>query len=245
MPSPVALCLYLFFLFLPTGPGGVETPAVSGLHPRSVTVTWITPSQPNGIITNYTLYLHPSSVSALDSSMTLNSSLGPNSSPAPSTEGRYLYTRHNLRPTSNLTTFSSSQLSISTVRAQTNNPFSGSRPGISQDYQNDSSRINNIRQGSGSNLFQYSESKTISNVNPSPSLFSSNPGYNSTSMNTDHFIKQDLFHRLSNSSSAASDSSSSPVSATVPGNTTSYTFLNLLPYHYYNLQVQYVALALW
>ncbi|XP_053172998.1 usherin [Scomber japonicus] len=75
-------------------PGALDTPAVSGLHPRSVTVTWVPPSQPNGIITNYTLYLHPSSVSALDSkhssvfssSMTPNSSLGPNSSPAPSTE---------------------------------------------------------------------------------------------------------------------------------------------------------------
>uniref|UniRef100_UPI0037E7E888 usherin n=1 Tax=Semicossyphus pulcher TaxID=241346 RepID=UPI0037E7E888 len=38
-------------------PGAVDTPAVSGLHPRSVSVTWVPPSQPNGIITNYTLYL--------------------------------------------------------------------------------------------------------------------------------------------------------------------------------------------
>ncbi|XP_044201958.1 usherin [Thunnus albacares] len=227
-------------------PGALDTPAVSGLHPRSVTVTWVPPSQPNGIITNYTLYLHPSSISALDSkrssvfspSMSLNSSLGPNPSPAPSTEGRYLYSRHNLRPTSNVTTLSSSHISISTVRAHTNNPFSSSRPGISEDNQIESSRVNNTSRGPGFSSFHHTEPNTISNVNPSPSLLLSNPEYNSTSLNTDHFIKQDTIHRLiSHSFSAASDSSSSPLSATVPGNTTSYTFLDLLPYQTYNIQL--------
>uniref|UniRef100_A0A4W6FW95 Usherin n=1 Tax=Lates calcarifer TaxID=8187 RepID=A0A4W6FW95_LATCA len=47
-------------------PGPVDSPTISGLHPRSVTVTWDPPSEPNGVITNYTLYLWPSSVSHLD-----------------------------------------------------------------------------------------------------------------------------------------------------------------------------------
>lgn len=232
----------------------MDAPAVSGLHPRSVTVIWVPPSQPNGIITNYTLYLHPSSISALDSkhssvsspSITPNSSLGPNPSPAPSTEGGYLYSRHNLKPTSNLSTLSSSNISISTVRAHTNNPFSSSRPGISEDDQIESSHVNNISQGPVSSSFYHAEPSAISSVNPSPSLLLSNPEYNPTSLNTDHFIKQDTLQRpISNSSSAASDSNLPPLSATVPGNTTSYTFLDLLPYQTYNLQVQYVTLASW
>ncbi|AWP01780.1 putative usherin-like [Scophthalmus maximus] len=48
-------------------PGPVDSPTVSGFHPRSVTVTWVPPSQTNGIINNYTLYLWPSSISPLDS----------------------------------------------------------------------------------------------------------------------------------------------------------------------------------
>ncbi|KAM7406312.1 hypothetical protein PAMP_000697 [Pampus punctatissimus] len=226
-------------------PGAVDTPAVSGLHPRSVTVTWVPPLQPNGIITNYTVYLHP--IFALDSkpnsgsspSMTLNSSLGPNPNPTPSTEGGYL---HYLRPTSNLTTLSSSHISISTPRAHTNNPFSSSRPGISEDNQIKSSHVNNTSQGSGSSSFQHIEPSTISGANPSPSLLE----YNSSSLNTDHFIKQDPLHKpnqISNSYSA--ELGSSPLSATVPGNTTSYTFLDLLPYQTYTLKVQYVVLALW
>uniref|UniRef100_A0A667ZN39 Usherin n=1 Tax=Myripristis murdjan TaxID=586833 RepID=A0A667ZN39_9TELE len=47
-------------------PGPVDAPAVSGIHPRSVTVSWLPPFQPNGLITNYTLYLHPGSSIAVE-----------------------------------------------------------------------------------------------------------------------------------------------------------------------------------
>uniref|UniRef100_A0A3B5AVF4 Usherin-like n=1 Tax=Stegastes partitus TaxID=144197 RepID=A0A3B5AVF4_9TELE len=56
----------LVFFPLSAGPGPVDTPAVSGLHSRSVSVNWVPPTQPNGIITNYTLYLHSGSVTPLD-----------------------------------------------------------------------------------------------------------------------------------------------------------------------------------
>uniref|UniRef100_A0A3Q3B8L8 Usher syndrome 2A (autosomal recessive, mild) n=1 Tax=Kryptolebias marmoratus TaxID=37003 RepID=A0A3Q3B8L8_KRYMA len=40
-------------------PGPVDTPTLRGLHSRTVSINWAPPSQTNGIITNYTLYLHP------------------------------------------------------------------------------------------------------------------------------------------------------------------------------------------
>ncbi|CAL8351742.1 unnamed protein product [Merluccius merluccius] len=39
-------------------PGPVATPLVVALHSRNVTVSWLPPSQPNGLITNYTIYLY-------------------------------------------------------------------------------------------------------------------------------------------------------------------------------------------
>uniref|UniRef100_A0A672FK37 Usher syndrome 2A (autosomal recessive, mild) n=1 Tax=Salarias fasciatus TaxID=181472 RepID=A0A672FK37_SALFA len=44
-------------------PGLINAPTVSGLHSRSLSITWAPPAQPNGIITHYTLYLHPTSTS--------------------------------------------------------------------------------------------------------------------------------------------------------------------------------------
>ncbi|XP_070762485.1 usherin [Enoplosus armatus] len=183
-------------------PGPVDTPAVSLLHPRSVTITWVPPSQSNGIITNYTLYLCPSSTSSLDlkpssvssTSTTLNSSLGPNPNLLPSIEGDS--TRPKLLP----------------------NPFSSLRPDNTEGNRTESTR--------GSNTSH-------------PSLSLSNPQHNATSSNTEHILKQDPFHRpRSGLFSTASDSCSSSLSVTVPGNTTSYTFLDLLPYQTYSLQME-------
>lgn len=55
----------------------MDTPVVSRLHPRTATVTWAPPAPPNGIITNYTVCLCPSSVCSR--STALNSSANPNS----------------------------------------------------------------------------------------------------------------------------------------------------------------------
>lgn len=250
------LMLFLFFYFFPSlcifssslfssGPEPVHSPTVSGLHPRSVTVTWLPPSQPNGIITNYTLYLKPSSVSSS------NSSLGPKLSLFPSTEGVFPNLDHNLIPTSIGATPASGLISMSTFNRMTNdssttpdaklnvvNPISSVRPGFTEDKHIDSSHISNTSQGHGSISFHPTEPST-SSVSPGSSPY--NPGYSGTSSNTEHFIKHDRLHSpLSSSFSDASDSSS----VTVPGNTTSYTFLDLLPYHAYSLQVLHIILCI-
>ncbi|XP_069030560.1 usherin [Embiotoca jacksoni] len=239
-------------------PGPVDTPTVSGLHPRSVSVTWVPPTQPNGLITNFTLYLHPSSVTSLDSKLssvsgtisTLKPSLGPNPSLLPSTEGAYLNSGHNFRPTSNFTTpQGSSHMSMTSVNTGTNNisstiqdrthnflpnHFSTLRPGIVEHSQMESTRLSNVSQSPSSILLHHTESNTTS---ISPSLSLSNPGYIATSNNTEQFIKQDPL-RSPTSSSFNAASRLTPLSATVPGNTTSYTFLDLLPYQTYSLQVE-------
>ncbi|XP_070688414.1 usherin [Pempheris klunzingeri] len=234
-------------------PGQVETPAVSGLHPRSLMITWAPPSQTNGIITSYTLYLWPSSVSFLDfkhssvssTSATLNSSSGPNPSLLPSTA--YVYSGYNLRtsspstPGSNhitMSTVNNNNVSSSTIQGITPNffpsLFSSLRPGITEE----STRGGNTSQGPGSIPLQPTESGAAI-ANPSPGLFVSNPEYITTSSNSENVLEQDLFHRpISGVFSAASDSSSSALSVTVPGNTTSYTFLDLQPYQTYSFQVK-------
>ena len=228
--SSIYLFIYLFiYLYLPAGPGPVDTPAVSKLHPRSVTITWDPPSEPNGVITSYTLYLCLSSVCS-----SLNYSLGHNLSLLPKTEGAYLNSGHNPIPTSHLTTTGSSFISMSAVKTGSNDSsstiqgtkpntlphhFSSMRPGTTDD--NQSTRGRNTSQGPSSISL--------------PGLFLSYP-YNASSSNSE----QDPFlGPVSGLFSAASDSSSSPLSVTVPGNTTSYTFLDLLPYQTYSLQVQH------
>ncbi|XP_068597953.1 usherin [Brachionichthys hirsutus] len=67
-------------------PGPVDTPTVSGLHPRSVRITWVPPSEQNGVIASYTLHLCPGSFSRTN----LNSSLNPNPQLLPNIEGGYL-----------------------------------------------------------------------------------------------------------------------------------------------------------
>lgn len=233
------LCLSLHHPPFSAGPGPVDSPTVSGFHPRSVTVTWVPPSQTNGIINNYTLYLWPSSISPLDSkpssvsstSTTLNSNL------LPSTEVAYLNTGQSLRPTSSLTSPDSSNISMSTFNTDINSnsssiqgarpnvvpkPFSSLRPVLAEDNHFKSSRESNTSQG--------------------PILLLHSPDYNATNSNIEHFTIRDPFRNpISSPLSAASDLSSFPQSVTVPGNTTSYTVLDLLPYHTYGLQVHNIC----
>ncbi|KAM9860567.1 LOW QUALITY PROTEIN: usherin [Aulostomus maculatus] len=179
-------------------PGPVDTPAVTGLHPRSVTVTWVPPSQPNGIITNYTLHLYLTSVSALHSKPSSVSSTG---------------MRHN--------------------SIMTPNPSTAPNPGYlsSKHNQMDSTHAGNTSQASGSISFQPLEPST----NSSHSLLLSNPQYNYTRLDT--VANKDIL-QTPTSSSLKSISGLAPLSVTVSGNITSYTFLELLPYHTYNLQLE-------
>ncbi|KAI4829884.1 hypothetical protein KUCAC02_001544, partial [Chaenocephalus aceratus] len=145
-------------------PGPVDPPAVSELHPRSVIVTWVPPSQPNGMITNYTLYLYPSFISSLDfkpssvfsTSTTLSSTSGLNQSLMPSTEAAHLNPSHDIISTSVPTTPDSRPVSMSTINTGSNNssstiqgtrtklipnPFSSMRPGITEENQIESTGV--------------------------------------------------------------------------------------------------------
>ncbi|KAM3876945.1 usherin [Diretmus argenteus] len=245
-------------------PGPVDTPTVSGLHPRSVTVTWVPPSQPNGLITNYTLYLRSSwstsltpNPSPLSSPSThFNSGLGLSPSPMFGTSTNQDPDRNSgldPRPTSNLTTPGSSHISMSTINTGSNGilnisqdtfpnflptPISSFRPGHSQGNQTGSNTVTNTSQGPSSISFHPTESNTISSASLGPSLLQSSPeSYTSSSSSN---INQDptIHSPVYGSTSAGLDVISSPQSITVPGNTTSYTFLNLLPYQIYSLQVE-------
>lgn len=233
------------------------TPIVSGLHPRSVTVTWVPPSKPNGVITNYTICLCPSSICS--TRITPSSSLGPNQSLLPHTEGAAdLNSDQNLIPTSSLINPVSSPISMSTVNTGSNdsssniqstrhnfhpNPLSSLRSDITEDNQVKSIHRTNTSQGSGFISFHPTE-PSAANVNPSPSLLLSD-SYHAASSNTEPIPKKALFYGpISGCSSTASDSSSYPRSVAVPGNTTSYAFLSLLPYQIYILQVQYNSMIL-
>lgn len=218
----------------------MDTPAVSELYPRSMRVTWFPPSPPNGLITKYTLYLHPSFASDLLSSsvpsttMEHNPTSDLNRSSSSSTEDGYLYPRHNLGTSSTFTTPRSGHTSTST-----------SKPGITEENPLVSTYIRNQSQGNGSISFQSTEPGTIPSVISNPSISLSNPGNNSTSLMSEYFIKQEPHHRsISSSSSAASSSDPAAQSVTVSGNTTSYSFVDLLPYHTYNLQVRCVTFAI-
>lgn len=226
------------------GPGPVGTPVVSVLHPRNVTVTWVPPSKPNGVITNYTVCLCPSSICS--TRMTPSFVLGPNPSLWPHTEGA-------ADLNSSLNNPISSPISMSTLNTGSNdssstiqstkhnfhsNPSSSLRPNIREDIHR-----TNTSQGSGFISFNLTE-PTAANVNPSPSLLLSDTQH-AASSDTEPLLGKSLpYGPISGCSSTASDSSSYPRSVTVPGNTTSYAFLSLLPYQSYILQVQYNVVML-
>ncbi|XP_061735051.1 usherin isoform X2 [Nerophis ophidion] len=180
-------------------PGPLDSPSVVGLHPRNVTVTWAPPSQPNGIITHYSLYLQPNSSSTFhtkpDTGLKLNSSI--------ISDPRDPHLNINLEPESNVTTSGS-------VQPLNKTP---------------------VPTYLGTNSSHSSESITFSRVKSN--LPVSHKGYTSTRRNCELFIKQDVLH--DNNSSTLS---LSPPSVIVTGNTTSYTFLDLLPYNSYNFQLE-------
>ncbi|XP_041646715.1 usherin [Cheilinus undulatus] len=232
-------------------PGPVDSPAVSGLRPRSVTVTWAPPSLPNGVITNYTLYLSPNSVSVYNTSTALYSSLASNQGLLSSTEQAYFNLGQTLRQTSSLTTPVSSHISMSNESRSINgssntlhdtgpgflaNPFSILSNNITENNQIESTGVSNTSQGPDSISFLSTE-PNITGVNISPSPLRPDTEYSATQ--TKNVPKLDSTDSpISAFFIEDSDSALSTFSVSVPGNTTSYTFPNLQPYQSYSLKLE-------
>ncbi|XP_029001116.1 usherin isoform X2 [Betta splendens] len=215
-------------------PGSVDSPTVSGLHSRSATITWAPPTQPNGIITNYTLYLCPLTDSVSSTGTTLEPSSGPRLSQVPSTESPAsgsVTPGSDYVPTASFTRSTNDPVQVSEPNLLSG-PISTLRPGILSDTNSGSSQSSNPNQDHGFILFKPTEPRT-SSLGPGTSPY--NADDNETGSNSEHLKKYDSYDSsVFSASSEASDASS----VTVPGNTTSYTFLGLLPYHAYSLQVE-------
>lgn len=167
------------------------------LHPRSATLTWAAPAPPNGIITNYTACLCPSSVC---SNITgLNSSVIPNSSSLPDDVLKHLNSDHNGN--------SSSVQSSGTKAWQNKSPLEAGR------HRNDGSDLINPN--------STSDNPRATSLSAGPEVF----------LETEHSLTAGCF-------SSAWDPSSLSRLATVPGNSTNYTFLDLQPYQVYTSQVR-------
>ncbi|XP_014832285.1 PREDICTED: usherin-like isoform X1 [Poecilia mexicana] len=232
-------------------PGPVDSPAIMGLQSRSALITWDPPAQTNGVITNYTLYLYSGSITSSDhdpdsvpsTRSTYTSNLSSKPSVLPNFDGTRQHSDFNFltlsdpsRPKGsslNSTSSAGYDNKSSTTKKNTHSLiFSTSRPGTDENNQMDSS--GEITESHDYNivLFKPTEPKT-SSVETNLSL--SAPNSTLSSFNPDNFITQDPF---TFSSFVADASRSTPLSVTVPGNTTSYTFLNLHPYQMFSLQVK-------
>ncbi|XP_015250616.1 PREDICTED: usherin-like [Cyprinodon variegatus] len=225
-------------------PGQIDTPTVMGLHPRTVLVTWDPPAQRNGIITNYTLYLYSDSITSLDYNPNLVTSSSYNSdlSSEPSltsTTDAVLNSDSNLLTSSNpgrpedsvASVDYDNKLSIIQENAHINH-FSTMIPSVVEKTQTETSSENTKGHDKNMILFKTAEPNS-SSLNPdiSPSV----PYYPESSLGPNHFITPSTSPV---SPFSATNSGSTPLSVTVPGNTTSYTFLNLLPYQTFHLQVR-------
>lgn len=233
-----------------SGPGPVDTPTVMGLHSRTVSVTWAPPSQTNGIITNYTLYLHPGSFISSNyksSSITVSSlTLSPNPFPNLSTlfskeksyldsDSKTLFNLSRLQDSVSLndTSLHNGSSAIQNTSHTLNDHFSTLMPRAVEGSQTEPSHQTSTSPDQTTVLF-YPEELNATSGNPNLSLSSAK--VNANSYNPDLFIKQDPFASPI-SSSLSTASRSKFLSVTVPGNITSYTFFNLLPYRTYSLQV--------
>ncbi|XP_035991625.1 usherin [Fundulus heteroclitus] len=233
-------------------PGPIDTPAIMGLHSRSALVTWDPPAQTNGIIANYTLYLYSGSITSSDykpnsvtsTSSTYSSDVSSKSSLTSSIDGTLHNSDFNLltlsnpsrpRGPSHNSVSSANYNNSSTIKENAHIiHFSTTRPVIVEKNQTESFSENTGSHDHSIMLFKPAEPNT-SSVNPDFSL--SSPNYITSSFNPDNFVTQEpLTSPIS--SSFASASRSPPLSITVPGNTTCYTFPNLLPYETFSLQVR-------
>ncbi|XP_077569166.1 usherin [Stigmatopora nigra] len=115
-----------------------------------------------------------------------------------------------------------------------NFPTTTSEPNHSNGLQNpESTHVSNKNQGSGLNLLPSLEATAITGQNQRPSY----KGFISNEPDTEHQIQQGHLHYTNLSNSESGFGPSAP-SVKVSGLTTSYTFLHLLPYQFYNVQLE-------
>ncbi|XP_051920397.1 usherin isoform X1 [Hippocampus zosterae] len=199
-------------------PGPLDPPTVSRLHSRNVTISWLPPPQPNGIIRSYILYLQPASVPDIfykpGTKMDPNSSFSSN----PSAEKDNLYSSQKVKRSASIVA------------------MLGPDRHLSKGNQTpESTHADVSSQVAGSKLLQSSEATDVSGMDQNPAV--SHKGHTSSRPKIEHFINQDDFHTTS-SSNSLTGFSPSPPSVSVSGNTTSYTFLRLLPYHTYHFELE-------
>lgn len=220
------------------------------LHSRTASITWAPPLHSNGIIANYTLYLHPGSILSSDykpSSVTNNNlTLIHNRVPNPSTlfskEGAHLnsdsksMTEFNLSNLPNNTGFNNGSSTIQNTVHILQNHFSTLLPRTLESGPTESSHQTSTSRDRTAVPFYPAE---LNSTRGNPHFLLSAAKLNSNGYDPDLFMKQDPFASpISSSVSAASRSTLTSV--TVPGNITSYTFFNLLPYQIYSFQVRYL-----
>lgn len=200
---------------------------MSELHPNSATVTWTPPSPPNGIITNYSLCVCPSSVCSSSVALSSNS----DSKPVLPVydEAADLNSYRNLRSSS--VSPSSGPIAMSRVSMGSgggSNKRQGSRfslPDPESAITEDTHIKSTDRTSTGPSTDSVSSlgQPTAASVKTNASPLSSTPP------------KRESFHgRMSDCFNAATDSSS----VSVPGNITTSFLLDLHPFQTYTLQVQ-------
>lgn len=213
-------------------PGPMDPPIVSELHPHSATITWTPPSPPNGIITNYSLCVCPSSVCSSSVALSFSSDSKP-SLPAYD-KAADLKSYWNLRSSS--VSPSSGPIAMSHVSmgsgggSSTNHGYRFRVPDPASAVTESAHIMSVHRTSPGPSIDSVSSlaQPTAASVKTNPSPPSSAPP------------KRESFHgRMSDCFTAASDSSS----VTVPGNITTSSLLDLLPFQTYTLQVQCNSMA--
>lgn len=205
---------------------------MSELHPNSATITWTPPSPPNGIITNYSLCVCPSSVCSRSVALSFSSDSKP-SLPAYD-EAADLNSYQNLRSSS--VSPSSGPIAMSHVSmgsgggSRTIRGYRFSVPDPASAITESAHIISVHRTSPGP-----STDSVSSHAQPTAASVKTNPSPPSSAS-----PKRESFHgHMSDCFTAASDSSS----VTVPGNITTSSLMDLLPFQTYTLQVQCNSMA--
>ncbi|TWW67416.1 Usherin Usher syndrome type IIa protein [Takifugu flavidus] len=208
-------------------PGTMDPPIVSELHPNSATITWTPPSPPNGIITNYSLCVCPSSVCSRSVALSFSSDSKP-SLPAYD-EAADLNSYQNLRSSS--VSPSSGPIAMSHVSmgsgggSRTIRGYRFSVPDPASAITESAHIISVHRTSPGP-----STDSVSSHAQPTAASVKTNPSPPSSAS-----PKRESFHgHMSDCFTAASDSSS----VTVPGNITTSSLMDLLPFQTYTLQME-------